>query len=55
MAQPWPDRTHQFMRDEVGPSLAEGSKPFHERFGSDAELLARQNELLGVVPVEAAA
>lgn len=55
MARPWPDRTHQFMRDEVGPSLAEGSKPFHERFGSDAELLARQNELLGVVPVEAVA
>lgn len=29
-----------------GPSLARGSKPFHEAFGSDVELLAYQNTLL---------
>ena len=29
-----------------GPSLAHGSKPFHAEFGSDAELLAMQNEFL---------
>lgn len=39
--------THAEMRETYGPSLHEGSKPFHAEFGSDAELLARQNELLG--------
>lgn len=39
--------THQEMRDYFGPSLAEGSKPFHETFGSDEALLAKQSELLG--------
>lgn len=39
--------SHEEMRQTYGPSLAEGSKPFHAEFGSDAELLARQNELLG--------
>jgi Recombination enhancement, RecA-dependent nuclease len=29
-----------------GPSLAKGSKPFHVEFGSNAELLARQNAIL---------
>lgn len=29
-----------------GPSLAEGSRPFHERYGSDDDLLAYQNTLL---------
>lgn len=29
-----------------GPSLANGSKPFHERFGTQAALLALTNELL---------
>lgn len=38
---------HAEMREEYGPSLAEGSKPFHREFGSDAELLTMQNELLG--------
>ena len=38
--------THQQMREIYGPSLAEGSKPFHEAFGSNSELLARQNEML---------
>jgi hypothetical protein len=40
--------THEEMRYHYGPSLAEGSKPFHARFGSDAELLATQNRLLGI-------
>lgn len=31
-----------------GPSLAHGSKPFRAKFGSDMELLALQNALLGV-------
>jgi len=35
------------MRDELGPSLADGSKPFRAEFGTDAELLTIQNELLG--------
>ena len=30
----------------IGPSLAHGSKPFHEAFGSDDELLERTNRLL---------
>lgn len=30
-----------------GPSLANGSKPFRAEFGSDKELLALQNALLG--------
>lgn len=30
-----------------GPSLAHGSKPFRARYGSDAEMLALQNEFLG--------
>ena len=29
-----------------GPSLALSSKTFHERYGSDEELLAKTNELL---------
>ena len=29
-----------------GPSLANGSKPFHERYGSDDSLLAKTNEML---------
>ena len=35
------------MREEYGPSLAEGSKPFHQEFGGDALLLDMQNQLLG--------
>ena len=33
------------MREHYGPSLNEGSKPFHLEFGSDAVLLGYQNEL----------
>ena len=38
--------THADMREAYGPSLAEGSKPFHAEFGSDALLLQMQNEIL---------
>lgn len=34
------------MRALYGPSLAEGSKPFNARYGSDDELLAMQNSKL---------
>jgi hypothetical protein len=37
---------HATCRRLLGPSLAEGSKPFHAAFGSDAELLEIQNGLL---------
>lgn len=46
---------HAYMRATLGPSLAEGSKPFHERFGSDVELLAQQNSYLGIEPNREAA
>lgn len=36
------------MRYHFGPSLNEGSKPFHAAFGSDDALLAAQDELIGV-------
>jgi hypothetical protein len=35
------------MTQFLGPSLANGSKPFRAEFGTDAELLAIQNALLG--------
>lgn len=34
------------MAAKYGPSLAGGSKPFHETFGSDAEMLEAQNAML---------
>ena len=37
------------------PILNEGSKPFHAEFGSDPELLAYQNALLGIETQGAAA
>lgn len=40
------DWSHAKCRALLGPSLAEGSKPFHEAFGSSLELLAYQNELI---------
>lgn len=45
-AVPFWGMTHAECREEFGPSLAEGSKPFHAAFGSDAELLELQNRLL---------
>jgi hypothetical protein len=38
--------TYAHARAHYGPSLGKGSKPFHAEFGSDAELLARQNAIL---------
>ncbi len=37
---------HTQMRERYGPSLAEGSKPFHAEFGSNQALLERQNRVL---------
>lgn len=34
------------MRGLYGPSLADGSKPFHAEFGSDDALLALQDQLI---------
>jgi len=33
---------HAKHRERLGPALEEGSEPFHERFGSDEELLREQ-------------
>lgn len=35
------------LRKRLGPSLANGSKPFREAFGDDNALLEYQNRLLG--------
>jgi len=37
------------MVEVFGPSLARGSKSFHAEFGSDDELLAIQNEHIGIL------
>lgn len=34
------------MTQVFGPSLAHGSKPYHRRYGSEAELLAAQDALI---------
>lgn len=39
--------TKKDLREIYGPSLAEGSKPFHFWFGTDDDLLAEQDRLLG--------
>lgn len=36
------------MREEYGPSLMDGSKLFRAAYGTDAELLALQKQVLGV-------
>lgn len=41
-------RGFQRMRDALGPSLMDGSKPFRAAYGTDAELLALQKQVLGV-------
>lgn len=46
VGRPMYEMTHQQCRDYYGPSLAEGSKPFHAEFGSDQHLLEMQNEIL---------
>lgn len=38
--------THQEAREILGPSLAEGSRPFHDEFGSDDDLLEMQGAVL---------
>lgn len=38
------------MRKKFGPALKEGSKPFHERYGSDQFLFDTQHSLLGLPP-----
>lgn len=40
--------SRQWMTERLGPSLAHGSKPFRAEFGSDDELLAYQDRLLGL-------
>ena len=47
LGHPMNGETYAYSRERYGPSLAKGSKPFHREFGSDSELLARQNDLLG--------
>lgn len=42
------------MTELWGPSLANGSKPFHAAFGSDQDLLDETNRLLSEQSVEAA-
>lgn len=42
-----PDERSSAMSLWWGPSLAKGSKPFHARYGSNDELLAYQNKLIG--------
>lgn len=42
--------THKEMRDTFGPSLMDGSRLFHDFYGSDDELLAVQHELNGGAP-----
>lgn len=39
--------TRRAMEEIYGPSLAGASKRFREKFGTDDELLALQNELIG--------
>lgn len=47
-AIPLPGSTAEQMRARFGPSLAEGSKPFHDAYGSDQDLLDYQDDLLGL-------
>jgi hypothetical protein len=49
-----PGWTKAEMEEGYGPSLANGSKPFHEAFGSDSDLLAETEQLLAKQSVEAA-
>lgn len=45
---------HAHMRRHFGPSLTDGSRLFHETYGSDDELIALQDKLLGIPSEEAA-
>lgn len=44
---PWHHRGVLPPHEDMGPSLANGSKPFHARFGRQEELLAKVNDLIG--------
>lgn len=44
--RPIDDQSHEYCRQFYGPSLAEGSKPFHAEFGSNEFLLQMQNDIL---------
>jgi len=41
---------HARMRQHFGPSLMDGSRLFHATYGSDDELIARQNQVLQETP-----
>lgn len=43
---PWHHRGVLPPHQDLGPSLANGSKPFHARFGKQEELLAKVNGLI---------
>lgn len=43
------------MRETYGPSLMDGSRLFHEAYGDDESLLARQDALLGIETQDEAA
>lgn len=43
---PFSTETVKGLEANVGPSLARTSKKFHERYGTDDELLERTNQLL---------
>ena len=45
----WYSMNSTQMEDQFGPSLARGSKRFHEAFGSDDELLEEVNRLISGV------
>lgn len=47
MARPRSGCSDGEMTDYYGPSLALGSRAFHEAFGSDDELLAKADKLIG--------
>lgn len=44
---PFDGYTIEQTREFVGPSLMDGSRLFHETYGSDDELLALQDEIIG--------
>ena len=47
LGHPMNGETHAYSRAYYGPSLAEGSRPFHAEFGSNGDLLAQQNAIPG--------
>lgn len=52
---PWGQFTHKQSREIWGVSLKDGSRLFHETYGSDDELIARQDALLGLTLLSEAA